>query len=156
MNFRWLQFAWRNTLRNRRRSAVTVSIAALGTAAILLAGGFALFTYQSLAQASARTSGHLIVANPAQFTDDEDVPLRYLPVGHEYATTRENLRSLCALPAVSRAVIPLRPAATIRRELLYRRKPCVVLPVRGVGQFAGAEGHDAAHRKSSLASPRIS
>ena len=77
MNFRWLQFAWRNTLRNRRRSAVTVSIAALGTAAILLAGGFALFTYQSLAQASARTSGHLIVANPAQFTDDEDVPLQH-------------------------------------------------------------------------------
>ena len=24
-------------------------------------------------------------------TDDEDVPLRYLPVGHEYADTRENL-----------------------------------------------------------------
>ena len=26
LNFRWLQFAWRNTLRNRRRSAVTVTI----------------------------------------------------------------------------------------------------------------------------------
>jgi hypothetical protein len=34
-------------LRNRRRSLVTVSIAALGTAAILLAGGFALFTYEA-------------------------------------------------------------------------------------------------------------
>jgi hypothetical protein len=48
---KWLQFAWQNTLRNRRRSLVTVAIAALGTAAILLAGGFALFTYQALAQA---------------------------------------------------------------------------------------------------------
>ena len=39
---KWLYFAWLNTLRNRRRSLVTVGIAALGTAAILLAGGFAL------------------------------------------------------------------------------------------------------------------
>ena len=77
MNFRWLQFAWRNTLRNRRRSAVTVTIAALGTAAILLAGGFAMATYESLAQASARTTGHLIVATPEQFSKDEDVPLQH-------------------------------------------------------------------------------
>ncbi len=75
--FRWLRFAGANTLRNRRRSAVTVAIAALGTAAILLAGGFALYTYQSLAESSARTTGHLIVAQPAQFTQDEDVPLQH-------------------------------------------------------------------------------
>jgi len=76
MNARWLKFAWLNTLRNRRRSAVTVAIAALGTAAILLAGGFALFTYQGLAQISARTTGHLIVAKPEQFQRDEDTPLQ--------------------------------------------------------------------------------
>ena len=29
---RWLRYAWANTLRNRRRSGVTVGIAALGTA----------------------------------------------------------------------------------------------------------------------------
>ncbi len=74
--FPWFKFAWLNTLRNRRRSAVTVSIAALGTAAILLAGGFALFTYQGLAQSSARATGHLIVAKPEQFSKDEDVPLQ--------------------------------------------------------------------------------
>ena len=77
MNTRWSQFAWRNTLRNRRRSAVTVTIAALGTAAILLAGGFALFTYEGLAQAAARTTGHLIVAKAEQFDKDEDVPLQH-------------------------------------------------------------------------------
>ena len=76
MTSQWLKFAWLNTLRNRRRSAVTVGIAALGTAAILLAGGFALFTYQALAQASARTTGHLIVARPAQFEREEDTPLQ--------------------------------------------------------------------------------
>jgi putative ABC transport system permease protein len=73
----WLRFAAANTLRNRRRSAMTVGIAALGTAAILLAGGFALFTYQSLAEAAARTTGHLIVARPAHFLRDEDVPLQH-------------------------------------------------------------------------------
>lgn len=77
MNTPWLKFALQNTLRNRRRSLVTVSIAALGTAAILLAGGFALYTYESLAQAAARTSGHLILGQPRQFTDDEDTPLQH-------------------------------------------------------------------------------
>ncbi|HEX5784057.1 MAG TPA: FtsX-like permease family protein [Burkholderiaceae bacterium] len=73
----WLKFAAQNTLRNRRRSAVTASIAALGTAAILLAGGFALYTYEALAQAAARDSGHLVLGQPAQFTEDEDVPLQH-------------------------------------------------------------------------------
>lgn len=74
---KWLKFAWLNTLRNRRRSLVTVMIAALGTAAILLAGGFALFTYQGLAQSAARNTGHLIVGSAEQFTRDEDVPLQH-------------------------------------------------------------------------------
>jgi putative ABC transport system permease protein len=73
----WLKFACLNTLRNRRRSAVTVAIAALGTAAILLAGGVALYTYESLAQSSARTTGHLIIGKPAQFSQDEEVPLQH-------------------------------------------------------------------------------
>jgi putative ABC transport system permease protein len=73
----WLRFAAANTRRNRRRSIVTLTIAALGTAAILLAGGFALFTYEGLAQQAARDSGHLIVAQPAHFDGDEDVPLQH-------------------------------------------------------------------------------
>ena len=73
----WLKFAIQNTLRNRRRSLVTVSIAALGTAAILLAGGFALYTYQALAQSAARTTGHLILGSQAHFTQDEDAPLQH-------------------------------------------------------------------------------
>lgn len=73
----WLRFAALNTLRNRRRSLVTLAIAALGTAAILLAGGFALYTYQSLAENAARTTGHLIIGQPAQFEQDEDTPLQH-------------------------------------------------------------------------------
>lgn len=100
MNSMWLKFAWQNTLRNRRRSLVTVSIAALGTAGILLAGGFALFTYQSLAEAAARQSGHLVLGQPAQFTDEEDTPLQ-----HGLGNVAELRTSLLADPQV-RAVLP--------------------------------------------------
>lgn len=96
----WLKFAIQNTLRNRRRSLVTVSIAALGTAAILLAGGFALYTYQALAQAAARTSGHLILGKPDQFTRDEDMPLQH---GLEDVATLRT--ALLADPSV-RQVLP--------------------------------------------------
>lgn len=73
----WLRFAFHNALRNRRRSLVTVSVAALGTAALLLAGGFAYSTYEGLAQAAARSSGHLIVGTTAHFDKEEDTPLQY-------------------------------------------------------------------------------
>jgi putative ABC transport system permease protein len=100
MNFVWLKFAVQNTLRNRRRSLVTVSIAALGTAGILLAGGFALYTYESLAEAAARDSGHLVLGQPAQFTQDEETPLQH---GLDNAT--ELRKQLLADPAV-RSVLP--------------------------------------------------
>jgi putative ABC transport system permease protein len=77
MKLSWLKFAFYNTLRNRRRSAITVVIAALGTAAILLAGGFAYSTYEGLAQISARSTGHLTIGKPQHFTSDQDVPLQY-------------------------------------------------------------------------------
>ena len=73
----WLRFAFHNALRNRRRSLVTVSVAAIGTAALLLAGGFAYSTYEGLAQAAARSSGHLIVGTTAHFDKEEDTPLQY-------------------------------------------------------------------------------
>ncbi len=74
-NFKWLSMAVKNAGRNRRRSLVTLAITAMGTAAVLLGGGFALYTYQSLAQASARDTGHLIVAAPGHFKDMDNVPL---------------------------------------------------------------------------------
>ena len=100
MNAMWLRFALHNTLRNRRRSLVTVAIAALGTAGILLAGGFALSTYEALAEAAARDTGHLVIGMPAHFTQEEDTPLQF---GLEQA---DALRAqLLADPQV-RAVLP--------------------------------------------------
>ncbi|TXT36932.1 MAG: hypothetical protein FD135_3947, partial [Comamonadaceae bacterium] len=100
MNFMWLKFAVQNTLRNRRRSLVTASIAALGTAGILLGGGFALYTYESLAEAAARDTGHLVLGQPAQFTQDEETPLQH---GIDNATELRN--QLLADPNV-RSVLP--------------------------------------------------
>jgi putative ABC transport system permease protein len=100
MQLMWLKFAVHNSLRNRRRSLVTVSIAALGTAAILLAGGFALSTYQGLAEMAARSTGHLVIAKPAQFDKDEDTPLQH---GLDNADSLRN--SLLADPQV-RQVLP--------------------------------------------------
>lgn len=74
---RWLTFAAQNVLRNRRRSTVALFITALGTAALLLAGGFALYTYDALAQAAVRDSGHLVVGTPRHFELDEAVPLEH-------------------------------------------------------------------------------
>ena len=98
--WRWCDFAVRNTLRNRRRSLVTVAVAALGTAAILIAGGFALSTYESLSQMSARLSGHLVLGQPAQFDQDEDTPLQ-----HGLDHPLDLARALRADPAV-RTVLP--------------------------------------------------
>ncbi|WP_298236233.1 FtsX-like permease family protein [uncultured Azohydromonas sp.] len=98
--FAWMRLAALNTLRNRRRSLVTVCIAALGTAALLLAGGFALYTYQSLEQAAARDSGHLVLGTPAQFEGEEDVPLQ-----HGLDGVAELRRRLLADPDV-RHVLP--------------------------------------------------
>lgn len=96
----WLHFAAQNTLRNRRRSLVTAGIAALGTAAVLLASGFALYTYQSLEQAAARSTGHLIVGLPEQFAKEEDTPLQYGLEDH-----KELSAALLADPEV-RQVLP--------------------------------------------------
>lgn len=72
----WKQ-AWLNVQRNRRRSLVTLLIATLGTAALLIAGGFAAETYDSLREAAARDSGHLTVADADYFRRDEETPLQY-------------------------------------------------------------------------------
>lgn len=74
---KWFKFAVLNTLRNRRRSLVTLTIAALGTAAMLLAAGFAEFSYRGLAESSARDAGHLVVARSEYFQREEDTPMQY-------------------------------------------------------------------------------
>ncbi len=72
-----LRFALKNVQRNRRRSLITLAIAAVGTAAVLIGGGFALYTYDALREQAARDSGHVIVAAPGYFEHDEEKPMQY-------------------------------------------------------------------------------
>lgn len=73
----WLSFAFRNVLRNKRRSIVTTLIVAVGTAGILIGGGFALFTYEALREMAARDSGHLVMAKPDYFNQQEDAVMQH-------------------------------------------------------------------------------
>jgi putative ABC transport system permease protein len=72
----WL-LAWRNVLRNRRRSLVTILIATVGCMSVLVASGFALYTYDMLRDASAREFGHVTVGGKDYFTRDEETPMQY-------------------------------------------------------------------------------
>jgi len=97
---KWLMFAWKNVMRNRRRSATAMLITALGTAAVLASGGFALFTYESLEEMTARDTGHVVVAHARGFEGDEDVPLQ-----HGLADAAALAAKFATLPGV-RAVAP--------------------------------------------------
>lgn len=72
-----LLLALKNVLRNRRRSLVTILIATVGCTAILVASGFALYTYESLRDGAAREFGHLTIAQKDYFTHDEETPMQY-------------------------------------------------------------------------------
>ncbi|MES2130402.1 MAG: ABC transporter permease, partial [Pseudomonadota bacterium] len=97
--FKWLSMAVKNASRNRRRSIVTLAITAIGTAAALLGGGFALHTYQSLAQVNARDTGHLVLAAPKYFDGVEAAPLE-----HGLQDVDKVTRELLALPEVQRVL----------------------------------------------------
>ncbi|MDD5249585.1 MAG: FtsX-like permease family protein [Rhodocyclaceae bacterium] len=72
----WL-LAWRNVLRNRRRSLVTILIATVGCAAVLVASGFALYTYDALREGAAKEFGHITIGAKDYFTRDEETPMQY-------------------------------------------------------------------------------
>jgi putative ABC transport system permease protein len=72
---KWLLLAFKNVGRNRRRALITIVITAVGTAAILIGGGFALYTYQSLRESAARDTGHLVLAQKDYFDREEDTPM---------------------------------------------------------------------------------
>jgi putative ABC transport system permease protein len=97
---KWVLFACRNVLRNRRRALMALAITAVGTAAVLIGSGFALFTYQSLREVSARDTGQVILAAKNYFEGDEDMPMQN-GLGGAAALAGE----LRALPGV-RSVLP--------------------------------------------------
>jgi putative ABC transport system permease protein len=72
---RFLVFALKNIARNRRRSATILGMIALGSAALLIAGGYAAATFRGLRESTiANGLGHLQIGGPG-FRDEEERPL---------------------------------------------------------------------------------
>lgn len=71
--------AWRlaalNLQRNRRRSLLSISIIAIAVLALTSAGGFGLYTYDSLRESTARDVGHLTLSKRGYFAQEEETPL---------------------------------------------------------------------------------
>ncbi|MBQ4847831.1 FtsX-like permease family protein [Pseudoalteromonas sp. MMG005] len=74
---RWIIFAFLNVFRNGRRSLFTILVSAVAVAAILTTSGFALFTYESLAEKAARDEGNFIITHAKFFEEEEGTPLEY-------------------------------------------------------------------------------
>ena len=72
-----LHAACLNLWRHRRRTLFTGMVCSAAMTAVLLGAGFALFTYQSLAEKAARDLGHLTLSHREYFLDNEDVPLQH-------------------------------------------------------------------------------
>lgn len=73
---KWLALAWRNVLRNRRRTLLTVAIFATGTLAVLSAFGFVSASFHGLREATiAAQVGHFQVGAPGQFEGFERKPM---------------------------------------------------------------------------------
>jgi putative ABC transport system permease protein len=70
-----LRLAGLNLFRNKRRSGLSVLIIGIAVFALLSAGGFGLFTYDSLKEGVSRDVGHLIITQPGYFTGQENMPL---------------------------------------------------------------------------------
>lgn len=73
---KWLLLCLRNVMRNRRRTLLTMSVFAIGTAAIACAYGFVTASFHGLREATISAQvGHLQIAAPGQFDAFEDKPL---------------------------------------------------------------------------------
>lgn len=80
---KWLWFAYKNIIRNLRRSLITMLIIAVGTASALITSGFILYTYDSLQEISTRDSGHIVIAHKDYFDKEEETPLQYGLADHK-------------------------------------------------------------------------
>lgn len=69
--------AFKNVLRNRRRSITAILVSAIGCTGLLISGGFTLYTYAMLADNAARESGHITISDKRFFNEEEETPLQF-------------------------------------------------------------------------------
>jgi putative ABC transport system permease protein len=71
------QLAWRNLLRQRRRTLLMGSVVAFGFAAFALAGGFIAQSFEGLKEGTIRSIGHLQVVDRRAVKQSEDATLEF-------------------------------------------------------------------------------
>jgi putative ABC transport system permease protein len=92
--------AWRNLVRQRRRSALMIAVVTFGFAAVALAGGFIAQSFDALKEGTIRTVGHLQVVDRRAVGRAEEATLEFA------IPNAERARAIVARdPAVS-AVLP--------------------------------------------------
>ncbi len=97
---RFVLFALKNMLRNRRRSAMVMAMTALGSIALVLAGGYAAANFRGLRESTIGNGlGHLQIG-AAGFREDEDRPLA------RGLTDVAEVRAIIARDPAVRAVTP--------------------------------------------------
>lgn len=97
--------AWRNILRNRRRSLLTLAAIAVGSLAVLLFGGYVSATIMTLHTETVRTVGHLQIQQQGHLDFGRANPGRFA-VRH-YAELIEQLRSDEILAPMLAVVTPV-------------------------------------------------
>jgi putative ABC transport system permease protein len=74
---RTIALAWRNLLRNRRRSLTTLLALVIGLGSILLFGGFSRYITYGLQTGFVRQSGHLQIQRENHFLYGSGNPAAY-------------------------------------------------------------------------------
>ena len=100
-----LSLAWRNILRNRRRSALTLAAVCVAAIAILLLGGYVRATVRALETDTVRQTGHLQVMTQGYLKFGRGNPGRFAIREHEAVAAA--LRGDPALQAMVTVITPV-------------------------------------------------
>lgn len=77
-------FAFRNVLRNKRRTIISISILVLGIITIILIGGYYEYSYHGLRESLIRSQyGHIQIYNKNYLENEETLPFGNLISNHE-------------------------------------------------------------------------
>jgi putative ABC transport system permease protein len=103
-----LLLAWRNVLRNRRRTAITLMTIALGASALLLLGALTNYIVLEFQTSTVRRTGHLAVFKAGYFKYGAGNPASYGIGNHELL-----LRAIRTDPAIQPRLVVATPTQII-------------------------------------------
>ncbi len=100
----WIEIAFRNLGKNRRRSLFTILAVALGFAAVNVFGGFSSYVFTTIKDGEiyALGNGHLTIFKKGFLTHGKLDPLSYLLSEAETQTIQEVLRGFSEVAVVTR------------------------------------------------------